>query len=431
MVTGGFAPNIEGWASPSRARCCNEARRAATANRHRRRARRGRQDRAADPAHRALRLPPAVRGAPRIQSPIRSTLHAARSRRAASNARSAPSCAAPAGARGRLRRRRGDGQRGLSHQPVPRPPHQPAQRRVGRQLREPHAPAGGDRAARARGGRAGLHHHLPPVDARPGPRRQQLGRSGDAREGDPKAGATIINTGIGWHEARIPTIATSVPRGAFAWVTGRCASAAAEGHHRRWSPATASTCPRWPSRSSPTAAPTWCRWRARCWPTRLRAQGARGTTTPTRSTPASPATRPAWTTPSSSRSRAAWSTRAGHETELVMQRARREAHTPWSAPARGLAFATTLAERGHEVICSMRRPHRRPVQHGQAHPGKEEFNETLRYFDVRLAGPARLRLGHARRCGDAWRRRSSTPHAGHRREPARPEDPRRGRHPRC
>ena len=35
------------------------------------------------------------------------------------------------------------------------------------------------------------------------------------------AGATLINTGIGWHEARIPTIATSVPRAAFAWVTKR------------------------------------------------------------------------------------------------------------------------------------------------------------------------------------------------------------------
>lgn len=33
------------------------------------------------------------------------------------------------------------------------------------------------------------------------------------------AGATLINTGIGWHEARIPTIATSVPRAAFGWVT--------------------------------------------------------------------------------------------------------------------------------------------------------------------------------------------------------------------
>ncbi len=36
-----------------------------------------------------------------------------------------------------------------------------------------------------------------------------------------RAGATLINTGIGWHEARIPTIATMVPRGAFSWVTAR------------------------------------------------------------------------------------------------------------------------------------------------------------------------------------------------------------------
>jgi 2,4-dienoyl-CoA reductase (NADPH2) len=35
------------------------------------------------------------------------------------------------------------------------------------------------------------------------------------------AGTTILNTGIGWHEARIPTIATMVPRAAFAWVTRR------------------------------------------------------------------------------------------------------------------------------------------------------------------------------------------------------------------
>ncbi len=35
------------------------------------------------------------------------------------------------------------------------------------------------------------------------------------------AGATLINTGIGWHEARVPTIATSVPRAAFTWITER------------------------------------------------------------------------------------------------------------------------------------------------------------------------------------------------------------------
>ena len=36
-----------------------------------------------------------------------------------------------------------------------------------------------------------------------------------------KVGVNIINTGIGWHESRIPTIATMVPRGAFSWVTKR------------------------------------------------------------------------------------------------------------------------------------------------------------------------------------------------------------------
>lgn len=43
----------------------------------------------------------------------------------------------------------------------------------------------------------------------------QLGKAVEA------AGATIINTGIGWHEARIPTIITKVPRGAFTWVTAK------------------------------------------------------------------------------------------------------------------------------------------------------------------------------------------------------------------
>src|SRR5690606_24267918 len=36
-----------------------------------------------------------------------------------------------------------------------------------------------------------------------------------------QAGARILNTGIGWHEARVPTIATSVPRQAFSWVTAK------------------------------------------------------------------------------------------------------------------------------------------------------------------------------------------------------------------
>lgn len=40
-----------------------------------------------------------------------------------------------------------------------------------------------------------------------------------------KAGATLINTGIGWHEARIPTIATKVPRAAFTWTTAKVRTA--------------------------------------------------------------------------------------------------------------------------------------------------------------------------------------------------------------
>ena len=55
-----------------------------------------------------------------------------------------------AGARGRLRRRRDHGFRGLLHQPVPRHPHQQAYRRLERQLRQPDAPGGRDRAPHAR-----------------------------------------------------------------------------------------------------------------------------------------------------------------------------------------------------------------------------------------------------------------------------------------
>ena len=47
----------------------------------------------------------------------------------------------------------------------------------------------------------------------PGKKIVQLGKEIE------KAGVTIINTGIGWHESRIPTIVTSVPRAAFTWVT--------------------------------------------------------------------------------------------------------------------------------------------------------------------------------------------------------------------
>ena len=131
MVTGGFAPNIEGWAKPFAGTLATPARGAAPPAGDRRRARRGRQDRAADPAHRPLRLPAAVRGAVAHPEPDLA-VHAARAVGARHRAAD-PRLRAlrQAGARGRLRRRRGDGQRGLLHQPVPRHAHQPAHRRLG------------------------------------------------------------------------------------------------------------------------------------------------------------------------------------------------------------------------------------------------------------------------------------------------------------
>ena len=186
----------------------------------------------------------------------------------------------------------------------------------GGDVREPHAARRRDRAPRARGGRAGLHPDLPDLDDRPDPGGQHLGRGGAARQGrDRAAGATILNTGIGWHEARIPTIVTSVPRAAFGWVTGKMrAELRAAGvtiplvtSNRINTPEVAEGCS--PPASTSTARPTWCRWRGRSWPTRP-SWKRRRRAAPTRSTPASPATRPASTTRSATSRRPAWSIRA-------------------------------------------------------------------------------------------------------------------------
>lgn len=119
------------------------------------------------------------------------------------------------------------------------------------------------------------------------------------------AGATIINTGIGWHETRIPTIATPVPRGAFSWVTRKLKGAVSI----RWSPPTGLTIPMWRKRSWLAETPIWYRWPALSSPTanfspKHKADGRK------RSIPASAATRPASIGSSPARSPRAWSTRA-------------------------------------------------------------------------------------------------------------------------
>jgi 2,4-dienoyl-CoA reductase (NADPH2) len=76
------------------------------------------------------------------------------------------------------------------------------------------------------------------------------------------AGVTILNTGYGWHEARMPTIVTSVPRAAFAAWPGACArevTIPVVASNRINMPATPSACWR-------AATPTWCRWRGPSWP---------------------------------------------------------------------------------------------------------------------------------------------------------------------
>jgi 2,4-dienoyl-CoA reductase (NADPH2) len=106
------------------------------------------------------------------------------------------------------------------------------------------------------------------------------------------AGASILNTGIGWHEARVPTIATSVPRRAFAWVTkklmGKEVGIPVITSNRINTPRGGR------GGSGRVAAPTWCRWRGPFWRTRIscarRRRGVR-----TKSRPASPAIRPALT----------------------------------------------------------------------------------------------------------------------------------------
>ncbi len=82
-----------------------------------------------------------------------------------------------AGEGSRLRRRRGDGLRGLPHHPVHQRVDQHAHRPLGRLVRKPHALPGGDRAAHPRAPAEGLRHLLPPLGARSGRRRPHARRN--------------------------------------------------------------------------------------------------------------------------------------------------------------------------------------------------------------------------------------------------------------
>ncbi|MCX4824509.1 NADPH-dependent 2,4-dienoyl-CoA reductase [Streptomyces sp. NBC_01142] len=197
-----------------------------------------------------------------------------------------------------------------------------------------------------------------------------------------KAGATIINTGIGWHEARIPTIATSVPRGAYTWVTKKLMGSVsvplvtsnrintpeiaeqllAEGRADMVSLAR-------PFLADPDFVAKAKADRAETINTCIGCNQAcldhtfSGKITSCLVNP-----------------------RACHETELVLSptRLRKRVAVVGAGPA-GLACAVSAAERGHEVtLFDAASEIGGQLNVAKRIPGKEEFNETLRYFRTQL-----------------------------------------------
>jgi 2,4-dienoyl-CoA reductase (NADPH2) len=198
------------------------------------------------------------------------------------------------------------------------------------------------------------------------------------------AGASILNTGIGWHEARVPTIVTSVPRAAFAWVTAKLREAVTL-------PVIASN-----RINTPEVAE------------RILADGQADLISMARPFLADPAfvakalagradeinTCIACNqacldhTFANQKASCLVNPRAGHETELtyapVAEGAAKLIAVVGAGPA-GMAAACVLAERGHAVTL-----YEAEAQLGgqfnlaKVVPGKEEYAETIRYFARRL-----------------------------------------------
>ena len=204
----------------------------------------------------------------------------------------------------------------------------------------------------------------------------QLGQAIEA------AGANVINTGIGWHEARVPTIVTSVPRAAFTEVTKRIKAALsiplittnrinmpevaervlADGHADMVSMARPFLAdPEWVRKAEAGLSDeinTCIACNQACLDHTFMGKLTSCLVNP----------------------------RACHETELTLEPTQvpKQVAVVGGGPA-GLATAVAAASRGHHVVLFERRSELGgQFNYARKIPGKEEFNETLRYFRVML-----------------------------------------------
>jgi 2,4-dienoyl-CoA reductase (NADPH2) len=198
-----------------------------------------------------------------------------------------------------------------------------------------------------------------------------------------EAGATIINTGIGWHETRVPTIGTMVPRAAFTWVTQRmkgevnlplitsnrintpevAESVLAQGHADMVSMARPFLADenfmRKAKQGNSQLINTCIACNQACLDHSFQKKRASCLVNP----------------------------RAGYETELnfPLTTHKQKLAVVGAGPA-GLAFSCYAAERGHEVhLYDKAGEIGGQFNYAKRIPGKEEFNETIRYFTNRLA----------------------------------------------
>ena len=196
------------------------------------------------------------------------------------------------------------------------------------------------------------------------------------------AGATLINTGIGWHEARVPTIVTSVPRGAFAWVTKKLKgeiSIPLITTNRINMPDIAEKIladgdADMVSMARPLLADSQ-------WVNKAAAQRSERINTCIACNQAC-----LDHVFENARASCLLNPRACHETEIVVTATatQKKIAVVGAGPA-GLACATTLAERGHAVtLIDAAEEIGGQFNMAKRIPGKEEFSESLRYFRHRI-----------------------------------------------